>query len=297
MEATVVPDPGGWLPPCELHAYLILDVFTARPLEGNQLGVFLDGRPFSSQQMLRLAREMNLAETVYLLPPESDGDVLVRIFTPATELPFAGHPVLGAAFVVGTASGAETVLLETGAGQVPVALEREKQRIVFGRMQQPIPTWEPFDREAELLAALGVDASGLPVELYRNGPPHVYVSLDSERAVAEVRPDLARLAELGVAANCFAGRDRSWKTRMFFPSAGVPEDPATGSAAGPLAAHLARHGQIAFGQEIEIRQGEEIDRPSVLYARATGTPERIVSIEVGGQAQIVAHGRYRVSAD
>jgi trans-2,3-dihydro-3-hydroxyanthranilate isomerase len=291
----VIPGPVGWLDGQARHEYVVVDVFTSRPLEGNQLGVFLDGRPFRPDQMLRLAREMNFAETVFLLPPEAGGDVSVRIFTPGAELPFAGHPVLGTAFVVGTATGADAVVLETRAGPVPVTLEREEGRIVFGRMQQPIPTWEPFERAAELLSALGVRASGLPVELYRSGPGHVYVSLPSEREVAELRPDMAALVDLGIAANCFAGRGPSWKTRMFFPAGGIPEDPATGSAAGPLAAHLARHGQIAFGEHVEIRQGGELNRPSLLYAKATGSPERIESIEVGGGAQIVASGHFRVS--
>jgi trans-2,3-dihydro-3-hydroxyanthranilate isomerase len=120
------------------------------------------------------------------------------------------------------------------------------------------------------------------------------VALPTERAVAELRPDMARLADLGICANCFAGDGGSWKTRMFAPASGVAEDAATGSAAGPLALHLARHGRIAFGQEIEIRQGEEIDRPSLLHAKVVGTPERIESIEVGGSAQIVAQGRFRI---
>jgi len=291
----VIPEPSNWLESGELHPYLVVDVFTARALEGNQLGVFLDGRPFSSAEMLRLAREMNFAETVFLLPPAAGGDVLVRIFTPGAELPFAGHPVLGTAFVVASATDANAVVLETGAGPIPVRLERANGRLVFGRMQQPIPTWELFPREAELLSALGIGSSGLPVELYRNGPPHVYVNLPDEAAVAELRPDMSRLHELGVAANCFAGRGGSWKTRMFFPAGGVPEDPATGSAAGPLALHLARHGRIAFGQEIEVRQGEEINRPSVLYAKATGSADHVESIEVGGSAQIVAYGWFRIA--
>ena len=284
--------PVGWLGDSELHPYLVVDVFTSRPLEGNQLGVFLDGRPFSDEDMLRLAREMNFAETVFLLPPRSGGEVAVRIFTPGGELPFAGHPVLGTAFVVGTALGADSVLLETGAGPVPITLERDDGRIVFGRMQQPIPVREAFDRADDLLSALGVRSSELPVELYRNGPAHVYVALPDEEAVAALRPDMTRLTELDVAANCFAGDGRRWKTRMFYPAVGVPEDPATGSAAGPLAVHLARHGRIAFGAEIEIRQGEEINRPSRLYAKATGTSERIESVEVGGSAQIVAAGTF-----
>lgn len=128
-----------------------------------------------------------------------------RIFTPLAELPFAGHPVLGTAFVVGAALGADAVTLETGAGLVPIALERDGDRIVFGRMGQPIPEWEPYERAGELLAALGAERSELPVELYRNGPPHVYVQLASEEAVAALRPDLTALADLEVAANCFAG--------------------------------------------------------------------------------------------
>jgi trans-2,3-dihydro-3-hydroxyanthranilate isomerase len=294
MEMTVIPDTVEWLGRSQLHEYLVLDVFTATPLEGNQLGVFLDGRPFTSDQMLALAREMKFAETVFLLPPESEADVRVRIFTPSGELPFAGHPVLGTAFVVGNALGADSVVLQTGAGPVPITLERSAGQIVFGRMQQPIPTPERYEQEAELLGALGVDSSLLPVELYRQGPAHVYVALASKQAVAELRPDLARLGDLGICANCFAGEGTAWKTRMFAPGSGVPEDAATGSAAGPLALHLARHGRIPFGEEIQISQGAEIDRPSLLYAQVMGSAERIESIQVGGSAQIVAHGHFRI---
>ena len=211
----VIPGVADWRESAELHPYFVCDVFTSEPLQGNQLGVFPDGRPFDTGQMQRLAREMSFAETVFLLPPQDGGDVRMRIFTPRTELPFAGHPVLGTAFVVGTALAADAVRLETGAGLVPVALERKGGQIVFGRMRQPIPAPERFDRERELLDALGVGSSGLPVELYRNGPPHVYVQLAGEDGVTALRPDLAALADLGVAVNCFAGHGRSWKTRMF----------------------------------------------------------------------------------
>jgi trans-2,3-dihydro-3-hydroxyanthranilate isomerase len=137
--------------------------------------------------------------------------------------------------------------------------------------------------------------SGLPVELYRSGAPHVFVELASEGEVAALKPDFAALERLGVAANCFAGSGRSWKTRMFYPARGIPEDSATGSAAGPLALHLARHGRIGFGQEIEIRQGGELGRPSVLYAVATGSRERVESVEVGGVALIAAAGVFRIA--
>jgi trans-2,3-dihydro-3-hydroxyanthranilate isomerase len=275
---------------------LVVDVFTATPLEGNQLGVFPDALGVPSEHMQRLARELNLSETVFVLPAEAGGDARVRIFTPRHELPFAGHPVLGCAFVVGDALDRNTVRLETGLGLIPIELEREDGRIVFGRMQQVIPDWRPYEREGELLAALGVERSGLPVEAYPNGPLHVFAELESEQAVARLKPNYAALAELGgVAANCFAGAGTSWKTRMFAPAGGVFEDPATGSAAGPLAIHLARHGRIAFGEQIEIRQGAEVGRPSVLYARAEGSGDRIDRVEVGGSAVIVARGDFRVS--
>jgi trans-2,3-dihydro-3-hydroxyanthranilate isomerase len=276
--------------------YVIADVFTDRPLEGNQLAVFTDGRGLDDEQMQRTARELNLSETVFVLPAEQGGDARIRIFTPANELPFAGHPVLGSAFVLGAPLSRSTVRLETGAGIVPIELERDDGRIVFGRMRHPPPSPEPYDRERELLAALGVERSELPVEAYRNGPRHVYVALPNEDSVTALQPDLGALAELGdVGANCFAGSGTRWKTRMFAPGHGVAEDPATGSAAGPLALHLARHGRISFGEEIEIRQGAEIGRPSVLHARVEGSADKIEHVEVGGSTVIVARGEYRLS--
>jgi trans-2,3-dihydro-3-hydroxyanthranilate isomerase len=273
--------------------YVVVDVFTDTPLEGNGLGVFTDGRGLSAELMQRIARELNLSETVFVLPAQRGGDARLRIFTPAVELPFAGHPVLGSAIVLASALGSTSLALETGAGPVPVELQRDRGRVVSGRMQQPIPSWRRHEHEPALLGALGVERSGLPVEVYDNGPRHVYVELDSERAVAELAPDMRALAALGPAdTSCFAGSGRRWKTRMFAPGSGVPEDPATGSAAGPLAVHLSRHARIAFGEEIEIRQGAEIGRPSLLYARAEGSPERIERVEVGGSAVIIASGEF-----
>ena len=128
-----------------------------------------------------------------------------------------------------------------------------------------------------MLAALGAERSLLPVELYDNGVPHVYVALASEDEVARLEPDLKALERLAprtdsvVGFNAFAGAGLAWKTRMFAPADGVPEDPATGSAAGPLACHLCRHGLVPFGEEVVISQGAEIGRPSTLHARAEGT--------------------------
>jgi trans-2,3-dihydro-3-hydroxyanthranilate isomerase len=275
--------------------YLIADVFTTTPLQGNQLGVFPDARGLDDDLLQRTALELNLSETVFFLPAAHGGDIGVRIFTKASELPFAGHPVLGSAFVLGETLGAPRVILETGAGAVPVELEWTADRVTFGRMEQPIPVPEPYEDAAALLAALGVPGSGLPVEAYRNGPRHVYVELPSEADVAALRPDQRALAELGIGVSTFAGHGQAWKTRMFAPFHGVPEDPATGSAAGPLAVHLARHGRIGFGEEIEIRQGKEIGRPSRLYARAEGSADKVERVLVGGSAVIVARGEYRLS--
>jgi trans-2,3-dihydro-3-hydroxyanthranilate isomerase len=276
-----------------LRRYAVLDVFTEVPLEGNPLGVFTDARGLATETMQRLARELRLSETVFVLPPTGPGDARIRIFTPTNELPFAGHPVLGAAVVIGLALERSAVTLETGLGAIPVQLTLEQGKAVFGRMQQPVPSWRPYEREAELLAALGAERSGLPVEAYENGPLHVYVELPSARAVAALAPDMRALANLGaVCANCFAADSASVRTRMFAPALGVDEDPATGSAAGPLAVHLSRHGKVPFGEEIEIRQGAEIGRPSVLYARAEGSAEQVLRVEVGGSAVIVAGGEF-----
>jgi len=273
------------------YRYVVCDAFTDVALAGNQVAVFTDAREIPEPQLQRLAKEMNFSETVFVYPPEADGHVKVRIFTPGNELPFAGHPILGAAFVLGGPLQLTEIRLETGAGVVPVRLEREGPRIVYGAMRQPPTTWEPFERRDELLAILGAEATDLPIELYRQGPGHVMVELTSADTVAALEPDfvaLARLLTEGV--DCFARDGGRWKSRVFVPGAGVNEDPATGSAAGPLALHLARHGRIAFGEEIEIAQGAEIGRPSTLYAVAH-SPE---DVDVGGSAVVVARGEFQL---
>jgi trans-2,3-dihydro-3-hydroxyanthranilate isomerase len=273
--------------------YVVCDVFTDRPLAGNQLAVFTDAREIPEGDLQRLARELNLSETTYVYPPEADGHVKMRIFTPSVELPFAGHPTLGTAFVLAGPLQLVEIRLETARGTVPVRLEREGARISFGWMAQPLPAVTPFDRVDELLAALGVE-SVLPVELYDNGVPHVFVALASREEVVALAPDQQRLLALGTyGINCFASEGTSVKLRMFGPGLGMAEDPATGSAAGPLALHLARHGRIGFGDEIEIEQGVEIGRPSKLHARVDGTADAIERIEVGGSAVIVARGEFR----
>jgi trans-2,3-dihydro-3-hydroxyanthranilate isomerase len=275
------------------YRYVVVDVFTAEALTGNQLAVFTDAREIPAEQLQRLAREINYSETTYVYPPEADGHIRMRIFTPAAELPFAGHPTLGTAFVLAAPLQLVEIKIETGSGTVPVTLEREGARIVFGRMQQPLPSVTPFDAEDDLCGMLGVEPQ-LPVELYDNGMRNVYVTLASEEELVALRPNPQQLLELGpVGINCVAGEGLRWKSRMFAPAFGVAEDPATGSAAGPLALHLARHRRIAFGDEIEIRQGVEIGRPSTLYARVDGSADSVERIEVGGSAVVVARGEFQ----
>jgi trans-2,3-dihydro-3-hydroxyanthranilate isomerase len=274
--------------------YVVIDVFTDTPLAGNQLAVFTDAREISEELLQPLAREMAFSETVFVYAAQADGHARMRIFTPAQELPFAGHPTLGTAFVLAQPMQLQEIRLETGSGVVPVRLERDGPRIVFGRMEQPLPSVEPFD-ETEVLRALGVERSELPVEVYDNGIRHVYVALASEEQVAKLEPDFGALAKLDtVGVNVFAGSGTRWKTRMFAPGSGVAEDPATGSAAGPLALHLARHGRIGWGEEIRIEQGAEVGRPSVLFARVDGSPDAVGRVEVGGSAVVVARGEFRL---
>ncbi len=290
------------------HVYAIADVFTDTPLQGNALAVFLDASGLETEMMQRTARELNLSETAFLLPDEEDArlDAQVRIFTPTAELPFAGHPVLGTAVVLSERTGRRDVLLRTGAGIIPVAVHRGAGAAVYGEMDQPIPRPERFDGADELLAALGTgtgtgpgpdpDSNARVVAAYRNGPFFVYVEVESEEHLTALRPDMNALSGLGeLGVSCFTGDPPRVLTRMFAPALGVPEDPATGSAAGPLAVHLVRSGRLGHGQPVQILQGEQTGRPSVIDARIEGEGEQIERVVVGGSTVIVARGAYRLT--
>jgi trans-2,3-dihydro-3-hydroxyanthranilate isomerase len=214
----------------------------------------------------------------------------IRIFTPGQELPFAGHPVLGTAAVLTAMRSTDRVELLTGRGTIAVTFDASRR----GRMSQPIPTWSSFDDTKDLFAALGVEGSALPVDVYDNGVRHLYVVLESVAAVSALRPN-ASLLEPAVGAtgvSCVAGDGTQWRSRMFGPGLGVIEDPATGSAAGPLAVHLARHGRIGWGEEITIAQGVEMLRPSTLHAVARGSESAIGAVEVAGDTVVVGRGSF-----
>ena len=276
------------------YRYVVADVFTETPLTGNQLAVFTDARGLDGETMQALALEIGFSETVFVLPPERGGTARMRIFNPREEMPFAGHPVLGTAFVLGAPLQRGVIVLETGAGTVPVTLERDGSgAIVFGRMSQPVPKILAADAGV-VLAALAVEEAELPVELYDNGALHYVVVLPSTETVSALRPDLGAVSALRVTGlNAVAGSGARWRSRMFWASG---EDAATGSAAGPIACHLARHGRIAWGEEIVLEQGVEMGRPSLLHARAEGGDGTIEAVEVGGSAVVVARGEFRLPA-
>lgn len=275
--------------------YVLCDVFTSRPLEGNQLAIFTDARGVSDELMQSLANEMHLSETTFVLPAERGGHAKVRIFTPKQELPFAGHPTLGTALVLAGAMEFGEIRLELGVGTVPVSIEREGARVTFGWMKQPLPEHLAFDQDSALLEALGVTRTALPNAHYSNGPGHHYVCVGSRQEVAELKPDFAQLEQLtphGVSV--FSWDAEGVKTRMFAPAAGVSEDPATGSAAGPLGVHLVRHGKLAYGDTLRIEQGAELRRPSELFVKILGEGATVTAVEVGGGVRIVARGEFRL---
>ncbi|HUG64066.1 MAG TPA: PhzF family phenazine biosynthesis protein [Gaiellaceae bacterium] len=273
--------------------YVVVDVFTDTALTGNQLAVFTDAREIDTELMQALAREVNYSETTFVLSAEQRGTARIRIFNPNEEMCFAGHPVLGSAWVLAQPLQRGVVELETGVGVVPVEIERDESgALVFGRMEQPVPTIRSVADIEAVLATLGVGASEVPVELYDNGATHIVVTLENEDAVAALSPDPSAIAAFGVTGvNCIAGSGSRWKNRMFWP---LGEDAATGSAAGPIACHLSRDGLVEWGEWIEISQGVEIGRPSTLFARADSAGGEVVRVFCGGRAVVVARGEFRL---
>ena len=202
-----------------MYRYVVADVFTDTPLEGNPVAIFTDARGIAPPRMQQIAREFNLSETVFVLPALATG--ATRGYASSPPRPNCrspAHPVLGTAVVLSEQEATGTIQLETGAGMIRVDLTRENGRVTAGRMRQPIPVWEPYEQADNLLAALGVTSSDLPVEAYRNGPRHAYVALASEQEVAALRPDMGALARLpAIGAVCFAGTGSHWKARNFAP--------------------------------------------------------------------------------
>jgi trans-2,3-dihydro-3-hydroxyanthranilate isomerase len=291
------------------YTFTQLDVFTDRVFGGNPLAVFLDGRGLADGEMQSIAREMNLSETTFVLPAtRADCAAKVRIFTPRRELPFAGHPTVGTAWLLATQrrfGGAPAAVLEEGIGPVAVALEGDPLRPSFVWMRHRDATFGPevTDR-AGVAGALGLDESDLqprvPICTGSTGSLFLYVPLRDratvDRAVLEVsamRRAFGDDALPGVFVFT-AERPDSAYSRMFGPhTSGIPEDPATGSASGPLGAYLVTYGLIAPGEAVRIvsEQGTKMGRPSFVHIRLRAQGGSVTDISVGGSVVPVLEGR------
>lgn len=278
--------------------YNLVDVFTDTPLTGNPLAVFTQAVGLSDERMQAIAREMNLSETVFFWPPTQGGHARLRIFTPRTELPFAGHPVLGSAWILAGPMEMTQLRLETGAGIIPIDLERQGDRVHLARMTQPLPEFSAFEQESAVRNALGLSPraeDALPAHLAKNGPTHLLVEATSEEELHALTPDfqaITRLTTAGVLV--FVQKGGMCHARYFAPSAGVFEDAATGSAAGPLGAHLVLHGRHPSGHELVVFQGQAMLRPSTLLVNASVEDGKLVRVMVGGSAVVIARGELLV---
>ncbi|MGA8865781.1 MAG: PhzF family phenazine biosynthesis protein [Candidatus Sulfotelmatobacter sp.] len=280
------------------------DVFSSRPLEGNSLAVFLDGRGLTDDEMQALAKEMNLSETTFILRRdatiERERGIRVRIFTVQEELPFAGHPTLGTAFALRGQDGAAETVLDLNAGKVPVRFEDAPGRPPFGEMTQIDPTFGiQHDREA-VARATGLTASdfdaSLPIQTVSTGLGFTVTPLKSLAVMRNLRINLSQAAAYLEKSDgkffYFVTRETSDRearlhARMFFYNG---EDPATGSAAGCASAWMVAHRVAKPGERVLIEQGVEMRRPSRIFVRADFADNRVVNVRVGGHAVEIMRG-------
>jgi trans-2,3-dihydro-3-hydroxyanthranilate isomerase len=281
-----------------------IDVFTDRAMTGNALAVCLDGRGLTTAQMQDIARETNLSETTFVLPGDEtaqrENAVRVRIFTVQEELPFAGHPTLGTAFVLRDSSAASEVRLQLNVGTVPVHFEDSPGQPAFGEMTQLDPKFEmQHDREA-VATALGLPVGDLdpdlPIETVSTGVPFTVTPIRTLAVLQTLRIDPGRtsqyLAQTGGKFFYFVCRNTAdpgtrLHARMLFYGG---EDPATGSAAGCATAWMVAHGVAQPDERVLIEQGIEMKRPSRIFVRASKSDNRVVNVRVGGHAVEVMRG-------
>jgi len=296
------------------YRYLHYDVFTDHLFGGNQLAVVLDGRGLSTETMQAIAKEMNFSETTFVLPPEKPGtDVRMRIFTPGEELPMAGHPTIGSTFALARSGvierGRERFVFGLGIGPVPVALTWKGDDLSFAWMTQPNPTFgDPLKNPAAAAAALSVAppavaGTALPVQVVSCGVPFLFVPFASRAAVDNAsvnRPALDELLRTSAKGahgvflfSAERGRDRATVySRMFAPEIGVAEDPATGSASGPLGCYLVRHKVVPpqkAGAMLSL-QGVKMGRPSHVHIAIGLHKGEINSVRVGGESVLAGEG-------
>ena len=298
--------------------YLHLDVFTDTPFEGNQLAVYPDPAPgLSAERMQRIANEMKFSETTFVLPRERGGDVRMRIFTPHSELPMAGHPTIGTTFALAglgvIAQGRRAFVFECGIGPVPVELEWDEHGLSFAWMTQPPPSFGPdIAARHELAAAIGLDPgsfAGFPIQVVSCGVPFLFVPIRTRADVDQVTIDqraftrVVNASRLEALPSFFftmdrtnASGDESVYSRMLAPALGIEEDPATGGASGPLGCYLVRHGLVPpdRARSIVSLQGVAMKRPSRVHISIETRDSEISRVRVGGKSVLVAEGHLHV---
>jgi trans-2,3-dihydro-3-hydroxyanthranilate isomerase len=301
-----------------MYRYLHVDVFTETRFEGNQLAVFPAPDGLTTPQMQRIANEMNFSETTFIFPPEGAGDVRMRIFTPGSELPMAGHPTIGSTFALaleGTiAPGRDQFVFELGVGPIPVSLEWRDNTLSFAWMTQLLPTFgTTIADRATFGTALGVSASdlvdGRPVQMVSCGVPFLFAPLRTRAAVDAAtidRPTFKRVcrdADLDEQAvflfttdTAGASSNETVYSRMLAPAFGIAEDPATGGASGPLGCYLLRYGMVRedAARKMVSLQGVAMGRPSRIHIAIGGNRQRILNVRVGGEAVLVGRGELLV---
>ena len=297
-------------------SYLHYDVFTAKPLLGNQLAVFTDARGLDTAHMQAIAREMNFSESTFILPNERpDTDIRMRIFTPFNEMPMAGHPTIGSTFALAHTGvikkSAKRFVFGLNIGPTPVDLEWADEGLSFGWMTQRPPTFGPtVTQRAACADALGLKAEDLsdtlPVQEVSCGVPYLVVALRDHAAVDRAVTDSAGFGRLckacGLDLPIFLfsvggpSPDDNVYGRMFAPDFGIIEDPATGSAAGPVGCYVVHHGAVKAdpARPIQISQGVAMGRPSRIYVSVEGEAKDISGVKVGGTAILVGRGELLV---
>lgn len=296
------------------YRYYTADVFTARVFGGNQLAVLPDARGLTSEEMQQIAREFNLSETVFVLPPQaSEYTRRLRIFTPGTELPFAGHPTIGTAHVLASIgeipveAEVTRIVFEEGVGPVPVAIRAAKGRPVSAQLTAAkLPEFGPMPpSKAKLAAVLSLEAADLLENNFAPaavscGVPFLFIPVRDRSALQRVRLDRNRWETLlssfwAPHLYVFARdpeRDGSdLRARMFAPAIGIVEDPATGAAATALAGYLGTREATPSGTiRWVVEQGFEMGRPSILEIEADKRDGEIVAARVGGASVLVSEG-------
>ena len=298
--------------------YLHYDVFTDTPFEGNQLAVYPEpARDIPVDRMQRIAAEMNFSETTFVFPPEGRGDVKMRIFTPGTELPMAGHPTIGTTFALADegviARGRGEFAFELGVGPIPVSLQWGETGLAFAWMTQLLPSFGArIEDRTGFAAATGLEPSELadsPIESISCGVEFLFVPVASRAAVDRVSIDRRALTRVCKQAGCaelgifFFTADRTGATgdetvysRMLAPMFGISEDPATGSASGPLGCYLLRYGMVTPEQALSMvsLQGVAMKRPSRLYLSIESRDGAVTRVRVGGKSVKAAEGKLLV---